>query len=102
MHRLHRLAHERADDRAQREDLCGPELIEAFVIPLRLDDCVEIAAVGHVYDERAEAWNIDLDTFGGHVGRNVTDRDTRDLVAVCRVIDADQPGGYFQVQVSRG
>ena len=98
MHGLDSLAHERPDYRAQGEDIGGAQLIDAFVGALGFDDCVEIAAVGYVYDQGAKAWDVDFDALGRHVGRYVADGDTRDLVSLGRVIDADQAGGYFQAQ----
>src|SRR3569833_1741527 len=98
MHGLDSLTHERPDYRAKGEDIGGPQLIDAFVGTLRLDDCVKIAAVGDIYYEAAKARDVDFHASGCHVGRNITDGDTGDLVTLGRVLDPDDSRRHLQAE----
>src|SRR3984893_19273874 len=98
MHRLHCIAHERADDGTEGEDICGTELVDALVGLLWLDDCVEIPAIRHVYDERPEPRHVDPDACGWHVRGHVTDCNACDLVPAGRVVDPDSPRRYFDTE----
>src|SRR6185369_13127540 len=100
MHGLDSLTHERPDYRAEGQDIACSQLIDAFVGTLRLDDRVEIAAVGDIYYEGSEARDVDFHASGCHVGRHVTDGDTGDLVTLGRVVDPNDSCRHLQAEAS--
>src|SRR5882724_7559663 len=102
MHRLHRLAHERTDDRAEGEDICRTELVDALIGVLWLYDCVEITSIGDIYYERTQSGDIDPDACSCHIRGHITNCDARDLVAAGRVFDPDHPRGYFDTESAEG
>src|SRR3546814_15874478 len=63
------------DGAAQLDDASRAQGVEAFVRALRLDDRIQVAAIGDVERQRSEAGNLDLDAAPGAVGRHGHDAD---------------------------
>src|SRR5437870_12690008 len=95
MHGLHSLAHQRADDRTEREDICSAELIDALVVTLWLDGCVEIPSIRHIHHERAAPRDIDPDARSRQIRRHVTNCSACNLGPASRVVDPDHPRRYL-------
>ena len=63
MHRGEGFAQERADHGGKLEDARSTEGVQPGIGTLRLDDGVEISAIGHIDRQRAEIGDVDLDAL---------------------------------------
>src|SRR3954447_20407809 len=78
----------------------GRHLLEARIAGLRLDDGVEVAAVGDVDDELAEFGAVDPDLGQGEVGGDVGDADLLDKAVPLLVFGDDAAGGGVEEEAA--
>ena len=85
MHEVVLLAERRAQPRAPAQDVGRLDMLQVGEVLLRLDDGVEVAAIGDVDDELAQALHLGLDSRGMEEGRHVGDAHAVDIGAVLDV-----------------
>ena len=78
--------------RAPGDEVAGGIVRHVAKIRLRLDDGVEIAAIGDVDRDLAELRALDRQPFGIQEGRHIGDAHLLDVVAVLPVLGDHQPG----------
>ncbi len=89
-----------ADGAAELDQARGAQVVETGIGALRFDDGVVVAAVGHINRQPAEAWHVDLDAGLGQVGRYISDLDRRHPAGSGGIIDVDDTGRYFQLELA--
>ncbi len=101
MHRLELFADQFSDRAAEFHQLRRAQIVQPGIGPLRLDDRIIIAAIGHIQRQRTEARHIDLNPLGRQIGGDVTDADGGDLRALLFILDMDGARRHLDLQLAR-
>ena len=87
-----------AHDGREAKDLARRELAHVAVVLLRLHDGVEIAAIGDVEGELADARAVDRHAFGVEIARHIGEPHRFDIFTIAPVRRLDQAGGRIESQ----
>ena len=86
-----------ADDRREALNVERRDVVEAAIRLLRLDDGVEVAAIGDVEDDAAETGHVDLEPAPVEEGRDVPQPHLDDVAEiVAGILGLDDPGGRLE------
>jgi hypothetical protein len=98
MHVVAGLVQPLAQDRRPALDVGRADVGEVAIVLLRLDDRIEIAAIGDVDHQRSQIRALDLDLGGVEVGGDVADSHRVDIGPVTGIGRRHHPGRRVELQ----
>ena len=98
MHHLDLLVQPPAQLRAEALDVARGQLVEPGIVRLRLDDRVEIAAIGDVHDQLAQLRAVDPNLRQGEIARHIGQAHALDKPAGALVVGDHQARRRIEAQ----
>ena len=100
MHQVQHVVDRVANERAVAQDPADAKAVQPRIVRLRLDDGVEIAAVGDVHDQLAEPRTVEAQLSLGEIAGHVADPHPVDVAAVPLVLGDHPTGRRIDVQLA--